>query len=118
MSYFNSELLVSFNQLLACEISKDEFVNILKSYNSDTIEGQKHLKYLIKDIDCYAPEILNEMRLRNIRTTNGVESFFGSYKNLNDHEILTIDQCAHSIVIRYKMLISKSLSANFIETII
>lgn len=77
---------------------------------TETVEGQKHLKYLIKDIDSYSPEVLDEMRLPNVRTTNGFESFFGTYKKLNDHEKLTIDQCVHSIVLRYKMLISKSLS--------
>lgn len=38
------------------------------------------------------------------------KAFFGSYKTLTDQEILTIDECVKAIILRYKMLITKSLS--------
>ena len=88
-------------------------MNLLTAFKATSIEGQKHLKYLITDIDSYAPEELIKLRLRDIRTSSDVESFFGSYKNLTDHDILTIDECVNSIILRYKMLITRSLSFSY-----
>ena len=45
ISYLNSDLLESFNKLLIHVISKDEFLNILKKVKTETVEGQKQLKY-------------------------------------------------------------------------
>lgn len=63
----------------------------------------------VTDWEHYQKAYQNFISWRNIRTTNGIECFFGSYKNLTDHEILTIDVCLNSLILRYKLLITKSL---------
>lgn len=88
LTHFNTTVLNSYDRLMNGEICKNDFLQVLDSISPKTIEGIMHLKYLKKDIDCYAPESLKNLILRDIRTTNSVESLFGRFKTLTDHQII------------------------------
>lgn len=95
-------------RVFVCDRLRARRKSILKYFKSHIFYYRLHIRRNITPNcnDGYAPEELIKLRLRSIRTSNGTES----YKTFTNHDILTIDECVKAIILRYKMLITKSLS--------
>lgn len=95
----NNNIYYKFKMMRRKEISEEEFINCCNEYiisNPDT-KSSKIIDGIIKETDKWLPsKIIKYTHLDNV-TSNRVEGFFGSLKNLIDHKVMTMHEIAKAI---------------------
>lgn len=109
---FDNELYKMFKKMIYKDINEDEFINECKNYinNNPGSKGANILTKLLSEVEHWLPSIIINYRCLENETSNRVEGFFGSLKNLIDHNIQTLPQIIRAVYIRGERLRVLSVS--------
>ena len=113
----NIALYVKFKQMCNKQIEEKEYLAYCEKYINDNpnSKGANILIKLLEEKEHWLPSITIKYMHADNDTSNRVEGFFGSLKNLIDHQVLSLPQIIRAVYLRGERLRILSASDKQIE---
>lgn len=107
-----NEIVLLYNQLNKKEVTETVFINICEEIikMNPNSKVSKFLLNLLNERECWLPSIIDHYVHYDNTTTNRVEGFFGSLKNLLDHKQQSLSNIVRAIHIRAERLKINSIN--------